>query len=367
MHKRVHGADISTCSKKYGIDEGSIIDFSSNVNIFLPTLDRQKIDWEGWQKVSRYPDIEYRNLRKGIGDYYGCAQDGVIPGNGASELIYLLTRWEVFRCIGIVQPTFSEYERGARIAGKRVRYFSFADIENILSGKPDVAEEVWEDLDCLILCNPNNPTGKILDLEKLPTFLEERKVHLMVDETFIDFMDNERYSLMKHLHRSSNLSILKAVTKYYALTGLRLGYLFVNDSELCEGLWSIKEPWTVNCMAESAASVLFALESRSELEIFDRESKAYYTEEVARLRTLYLKESFVRSVSDSATNFLLIGLTKGMTGTRLKEDLLRKNRFLIRTCTDFRGLDDTFIRIAVKEKEKNDLLIKAMRDLVAEG
>lgn len=367
MHKRVHGADVSACSQKYAMEESSITDFSSNVNIFLPKLDDRQIYWNGWQKVSRYPDIEYRKLRQSIADYYSCSDEIVIPGNGASELIYLMTRSDKFSCIGIVHPTFSEYERGARIAGKRIRYFSFPDIEEILFAQSSVDETVWEDVDCLILCNPNNPTGKILNLDRLPAFLKERRVHLMVDETFIDFMDNERYSLMKHLHQSSNLSILKAVTKYYALTGLRLGYLLVSDSELCEGLWSIKEPWTVNCMAESAASVLFASGNRSELERFDRESKAYYTEEVARLRTLYLKESFVRSVSESVTNFLLIKLAKGMSGARLKEDLLKNYGFLIRTCTDFEGLDDSFIRIAVKEKEKNDLLAKAIGQLGAEG
>lgn len=367
VHTRVHGADLLDCSEKYAVAEESIIDFSSNVNIFLPELDYEAIFREAMSEVSRYPDLQYRKLRQSLASYYRLSEESIVPGNGASELIYLLMKIEKFQRIGIVQPTFSEYERGAEVAGKQVCSFRFSQIEAILGGEAGISEEVWQDLDCLILCNPNNPTGQIINLEKLPAFLADRGVHLMVDETFIDFMDNRKYSLMDLLPRYSNLSILKAVTKYHALTGLRLGYLFTDNSEFNRGLWELKEPWTVNCVAESAARALFDQRSCCILDEFDKKSSAYYSREVPRVKRIYENYDFVRKVSNSVTNFLLLELEEGFSGNYLKETLFRKHGFLIRTCQDFRGLSDSFIRIGIKEKEKNDRLSEAILQFGTEG
>lgn len=356
---RVHGADVLDSAEKTGISESDITDFSSNVNIFLPDLDYHKIFLQAKKRLSLYPDMSYRKLRQSAASHYSVKKEHIVPGNGASELIYLINRLPEFLSIGIVDPTFCEYERAARIAGKTVIHFSFEEIDGIIRGElPE--EKKFPDL--LIICNPNNPTAEIRSLEKLLEICGQRGAHLLVDETFLDFQRNEVFSLMPRIEDSQNLSLLKALTKYPAMTGLRLGFLLSSNRAMISQLWEYKEPWSVNCLAEQAAIELFDERGRSHLEIFRKKTQSYYEEESRRLRLLYGRIEQVKKISEGRANYLLLEFEKGISSESMKTFLLQQKGFLVRSCTDFRGLDERYLRIAVKERPKNDALFEAIKE-----
>lgn len=360
---RVHGADVADNAQRLGIREADIVDFSSNVNIFLPDLDYEKIFRRTKEAISHYPDLSYRKLRQAVAGAYGQKEDQVVPGNGASELIYLINRLPMFSSVGIVNPTFCEYERAARSGKKRVLSFRFAEIDSIME-QGSSAELSFPDL--LILCNPNNPTGLIRDAEKLLDLCRERGTHLLVDETFLDFQKNESFSLLGFLQEYPNLSVLKAVTKYQALTGVRLGYLFSSEKKLISQLWECKEPWSVNCLAEQTAIELFSDKNRELREDFRQRTQGYYSVESKRLHSLYSGLRTIKKVFEGRANYLLLKFEKGISGILLKDLLLQKKGFLVRTCTDFQGLDDRYLRIAIKHKAQNDALFSAISQYASE-
>lgn len=362
MHKkmklRTHGADVLDLVERFGGNRDPIVDFSSNVNIFSPVLNFQKIFQKTKERLNQYPDLSYRKLRSAIGSHYKVDSRQIVLGNGASELIYLIARSPRFHHVGIVEPTFSEYERGVMVSGGKVRKLCFEQIDRIMDGEEDA---ILDGLDLLILCNPNNPTGEIRNLEPFIRILNQKSIFTLVDETFIDFTDNKSYSLLPFLKKYPTLSILKAVTKYHALTGLRLGYLFTAHPSLADELWENKEPWSVNCLAENTAIEMFSEENKSMLELFRKKTQNYYQQEISRLRSRYFNEEYILKISDTVTNFFLFKLDMPMTGYELKETLFREYGYLIRLCADFEGLDDKWVRIAVKEPHLNDALLDAIR------
>lgn len=240
----VHGADINSAAELYGLEADKIIDFSSNINPFIvDSMD--KIVAAGVGSLQKYPDIKYRRLRKNIADYLGVDDSQVISGNGATEIIYLLMRSLSGR-LAIINPTFSEYRKGAEIAGLSV-------VDFVMDWKKDFKldlDEIYrrkDEFDSIFICNPNNPDGSVREIKKLLEFAEKEGKLLIVDETFIEFADSEKdRSLVNMVEKSKNLFIIRAVTKFFGIPGIRLGYGISSNRELLQKMYDEKEPWTIN-------------------------------------------------------------------------------------------------------------------------
>lgn len=353
LGKRHHGADVIASSFKYGIDSESITDFSSNVNIFSCEIDYDKVIGTVSKAVSVYPDIGYSGLRRKLSRIYSIDEAFIIPGNGATELIYLVMRLPGINHIGIFDPTFCEYKRAAKIAGKDVRSLSF---ELLDKDNNELLEKEIEKLDLIVICNPNNPTGEIKDIENLVKAAHRKNVRVFADETFIGFTDNTSCSLMNRIEEYKNLIVLKAATKLHSVPGIRLGYAFTSDKEFMDLMWSYKEPWTINVFAEAMTDHIYC-------DDLLKKTRDYYTKEILRLKKMYTDTGSI-SCSETTTNFMLLRFENNITSHFLKECLLRNHNILIRDCSDFDGLDSSYIRIAIKEKSKNDRLYQAIKSII---
>ncbi len=355
LSERIHGADIRSTSQTYKINEDEIVDFSSNVNIYSSDIDYEQLINVVKANINKYPDIGYEKLRLSISKIYQVDKSYIIPGNGATELIYLTMRLPEILKIGIFQPTFCEYERAAKIAEKQVYNLTFDLLEEKNEQK---LINIIENLDLLVICNPNNPTGEIKNIKRLAELSKKYNTILFIDETFIDFTDNQAISMLTNLGKYSNILILKAITKFYAMPGARLGYVFSSNEELITKMWAYKEPWSVNVMAQELLNQL-------EVKKITSLTHPYYKSEINRLTKIYNEIGI--GVSNSVTNYLLLKLPLIIKGSILKEELLKKNKLLIRTCNDFLGLDDSFIRIAIKEKSQNTELSEAIKMIIYKG
>ena len=349
-----HGANVDNMAKKFGKNENDIIDFSSNVNPHIIS-DLGKYVFEGLEKSRSYPDINYTNLRNNISDYIKVDSELIIPGNGATEIIYLLMK-SIKRRLAILNPTFSEYGRGAKLNNLEIIDFHLKE-ENNFSIDLDEIQKNMDKFDSLFVCNPNNPNGKVKDLNELLDLMIENDKLLIVDETFMEFVgEEEKYSLINKIEQTPNLFILKAVTKFFGMPGLRLGYGVTSNKQIINNIYEYKEPWTINSFAENLSNYLFK----------DKEyingSKDYYINE----RKFMLEE--LRKISrlkvyDTDTNFVLIKLDDDEANS-LKLELFEKYNILIRDASNFIGLDKSYIRVAIKSHNDNKVLIESLRKIL---
>ena len=349
-----HGANVDNMAKQFGKNENDIIDFSSNVNPHIIS-DLGKYVLEGLEKSRSYPDINYTNLRNNISDYIKVDSELIIPGNGATEIIYLLMK-SIKRRLAILNPTFSEYGRGAKLNNLEIIDFHLKE-ENNFSIDLDEIQKNMDKFDSLFICNPNNPNGKVKDLNELLDLMIENDKLLIVDETFMEFVgEEEKYSLINKIEQTPNLFILKAVTKFFGMPGLRLGYGVTSNKQIIKNIYEYKEPWTINSFAENLSNYLFK----------DKEyingSKNYYINE----RKFMLEE--LRKISrlkvyDTDTNFVLIKLDDDEANS-LKLELFEKYNILIRDASNFIGLDKSYIRVAIKSHNDNKVLIESLRKIL---
>ena len=346
-----HGANVDNMAKQFGKNENDIIDFSSNVNPHIIS-DLGKYVLEGLEKSRSYPDINYTNLRNNISDYIKVDSELIIPGNGATEIIYLLMK-SIKRRLAILNPTFSEYGRGAKLNNLEVLDFHLKE-ENNFSIDLDEIQKNMDKFDSLFVCNPNNPNGKVKDLNELLDLMVENDKLLIVDETFMEFVgEEEKYSLINRIEQTPNLFILKAVTKFFGMPGLRLGYGVTSNKQIIKNIYEYKEPWTINSFAENLSNYLFKDKE------YIKSSKDYYINE----RKFMLEE--LRKISrlkvyDTDTNFVLIKLKDGEANS-LKLELFEKYNILIRDASNFIGLDKSYIRVAIKSHNDNKVLIESLR------
>ena len=352
----VHGADINSAAELYGLEADKIIDFSSNINPFIvDSMD--KIVAAGVGSLQKYPDIKYRRLRKNISDYLGVDDSQVIPGNGATEIIYLLMR-NLSGRLAIINPTFSEYRKGAEIAGLSV-------VDFVMDWKKDFKldlDEIYrrkDEFDSIFICNPNNPDGSVREIKKLLEFAEKEGKLLIVDETFIEFADSEKgRSLVNMVEKSKNLFIIRAVTKFFGIPGIRLGYGISSNRELLQKMYDEKEPWTINSFADSASDFIFKEEE------YIRKSKEYFSKERVCMINEINKIDGIKAFNSDA-NFILVRF-ENRNVLDVKENLLKRAGLLIRDASNFIGLDSSFARVAIKNHEQNIVLVDAIRSVLGE-
>lgn len=352
----VHGADINSAAELYGLEADKIIDFSSNINPFIvDSMD--KIVVAGVGSLQKYPDIKYRRLRKNIADYLGVDDSQVIPGNGATEIIYLLMR-NLSGRLAIINPTFSEYRKGAEIAGLSV-------VDFVMDWKKDFKldlDEIYrrkDEFDSIFICNPNNPDGSVREIKKLLEFAEKEGKLLIVDETFIEFADSEKdRSLVNMVEKSKNLFIIRAVTKFFGIPGIRLGYGISSNRELLQKMYDEKEPWTINSFADSASDFIFKEEE------YIRKSKEYFSKERVCMINEINKIDGIKAFNSDA-NFILVRF-ENKNVLDVKENLLKRAGLLIRDASNFIGLDSSFARVAIKNHEQNIVLVDAIRSVLGE-
>lgn len=352
----VHGADINSVAELYGLEADKIIDFSSNINPFI-VESMDKIVAAGVENLQKYPDIKYRRLRKNIADYLRVEDSYIIPGNGATEIIYLLMR-NLSGRLAIINPTFSEYRKGAEIAGLSV-------VDFVMDWKKDFKldlDEIYrrkDEFDSIFICNPNNPDGSVREIKKLLEFAEKEGKLLIVDETFIEFADSEKErSLVNMVEKSKNLFIIRAVTKFFGIPGIRLGYGISANRELLQKMYDEKEPWTINSFADSASDFIFKDDE------YIRKSKEYFSKERICMINEINKIDGIKAFNSDA-NFILVRF-ENRNVLDVKENLLKRAGLLIRDASNFIGLDSSFARVAIKNHEQNTVLVDALRSVLGE-
>jgi threonine-phosphate decarboxylase len=348
LEKAAHGGEV------WRYFERDFIDFSSNVNPLGPSPEALKAVTEAHWKCAHYPDPDSLALKEAIAAYVGVEEEHLTVGNGSTELIKnfseaFLRRGEK---VAILGPTFSEYEVFSRLYGAEV-HFRFPDREKDFDFD---AVDLPKPLRAVFLCYPNNPTGRAMDRKRLEELLgevEERDAFLFLDEAYIEFTDLE--SLCRRATEGEGLFVLRSLTKFFSLPGLRIGF-GVGGRKVTAYLERLRVPWNVNCLAQAAAiasmkDAEYIQEARNFLR---REREFFYR----RMRGLGLE------TLPSEANFFLTEVGKaGATAPEIKRRLIERG-ILIRDCSTFTGLDASYMRTSVRTREENERLFEELGPLL---
>ena len=294
--------------------------------------------------IDHYPPAEPTEEQTLWADNLQVPQDTLLLTNGATEAIYLTATWlnkqYTHACYSaIIIPTFSEYEDACRVAGHKLQFFHSLD-------------EVPDDVDALWLCNPNNPTGRVIPHASLITWAAQHPhSFLVIDQSYEDFCSFPMLTPNEAV-LSSNIIQLHSMTKRFAIPGLRLGYV-VASSDIINGLRSLKMPWSVNALAIDACRWLRFHQQPLSMQDYLDETQRF-------LSSIQTIDGFDAMPTD--THFFLVKCHQ-WNGLELKQTLLQKYGILIRSCHNFRGLDASFIRLATQSQEENTHLVKALQAL----
>lgn len=343
-----HGGDIYTDGLLQGKE---LLDFSSNINpLGVPKNVKDNMD-KALESLIRYPDYKYRNLKEAIINYHkkyehvNLENENIILGNGASEILEAFIK--LCEKIVIPIPSFSEYED---FAIKNNIEVHLCNLDSNMNYLYEEIKKLLNKCDGLILGNPNNPTGSLINKEKFISILElarEKNAKVIVDEAFVEFCDSG-ISLTDLLSKYDNLFIVRAVTKFFGMPGIRVGYGLSSNKEVLNEIRNNQLPWNINSFGEVATINSFSdeeyiLESKNWIRI----EKEYMYNQLKRI-------DIFEEVYEPSCNFILC---------KLKEDnnkfyeFMKSNGILIRKAGNFKGLDNRYVRFAIKDREKNNELL----------
>ena len=378
-----HGGNIYKIFREKNIKE--ILDYSSNINPYgIPESLKKRIT-ENLEILERYPDPDYVELRQKLSNLNKVNLSDIILGNGATEIIFLFMKVINPKKILIVSPTFGEYERAVKAVGTsrnsidlscsddnknienkkiEIEYFELKESDDFKLNIGNLKNELEKKYDLLIICNPNNPTGKFLKLAQTEEILKECNKYdtkLFIDEAFIEFLaDRMKESIINTEENKKNLFVTRAFTKFFAIPGLRLGYGMYFDKELEQKISEKKEPWSVNNIAEMAGlTVLDDTEYIEKTLKWIVEEKIYMYEKLNEISGIKSYETEVNFITGKIDEKLF---SEGLNVKVLREKMLEQG-ILIRDASNFKFLDERFFRLAIKDRASNERVIEAMKEI----
>lgn len=326
----------------------AVLDFSANLHPLGTPPAVIEAAREAVSECTRYPDPHCTALRQAIARRDGVKPDQVICGAGAADLIFRLCLALRPLYAMVTAPTFSEYEQALTLSGCTVDRYPLR-AEDGFDLDDGILDSIDGSLDVLFLCNPNNPTGRLIDPALLGRIAEKCRAHgtrLVVDECFLELAGGTP------MGPEENVFLLRAFTKTYAIPGLRLGYGVCGDPVLLEKLYAAAQPWTVSNVAQAAGIAACGCG--------DWPGKGREVLEAERPRLIRGLRELGMTVFEGQANYLLFHAP----GVRdLRERLLEKG-VLIRSCANFAGLSDDYYRVCVRVGEDNERLLRAMREVL---
>jgi len=356
-----HGGNVWELSEKHNIPVDQIIDFSISTNPMGAPEKAVESIRQHLNLIHHYPDPDPEWLLEALAESAGVKPDNVIVGNGSTELIYLFN--EVFLEDGyeavIPIPSFSEYKAAIERFDGNMMFLKCDPANNFKLNLQELEDSINEKTRIIFLCNPNSPTGCLYekgDMLQVVKFAAENDVLVFVDEDYIDFVeDSKRYSMADYVNTYNNLFVLRSLTKFFGLAGVRIGF-GVGSPDLVDALKNVVMPWSVNSSAMFAAA-----EAVKDTE-FIKSSRLLLSKSKRQMLEMLKTVPWLK-VYPSETNFLLIEIIReDFTSAQLAEALAKKG-LLIRDCEDFDGLNNRFFRVAVRRPEENRKLVEQIKSL----
>lgn len=364
-----HGGNLAWAARLAGCSPSEILDFSASINPLGPPKSAIASIHQGLDSLKAYPDPEYFALRLALAQWHQLSPEWILPGNGSAELLTWAARdLAQLRAVCLLAPAFSDYERALKAFGAKVHKYPLRLAEDApmflganVRGFKGSSRLSFEPLPPdsphstgLILNTPHNPSGKLFLRQEILPYLERFSL-VVVDEAFMDFLPpHQQQSLIAVVTDYPNLVILRSLTKFYSLPGLRLGYAIAHPERL-QRWQQWRDPWSVNALAAAVGEVVIkdsAFQHQTWEWLIPARGQLY--QELAALDGLHPLAS--------AANFLLVRTQQA--GSQVQAHLLKHYRILIRDCLSFPELGDRYFRVAVRTPNENQRLVAGLASVL---
>ncbi|HAX80038.1 MAG TPA: threonine-phosphate decarboxylase [Cyanobacteria bacterium UBA11372] len=363
MNRPKHGGNLAWAAALAGCSPGAIVDFSASISPLGPPESVLAAIVAHLQDTRAYPDPDYSELRAMLAVAHHLPSDWILPGNGSAELLTWAAReLSELEAAYLVTPAFGDYFRALLAFKAKVLKWPLGNGSLVIGNRAEFSQlpitnsqlPIPNSRSGLLLNNPHNPTGQLFSRETILPLLEQFAL-VVVDEAFMDFvLPHQQQSLIPLVQEYPNLVILRSLTKFYSLPGLRLGYAIAHPNRLLK--WQQwRDPWPVNVLA--AAAAIAALQDKA----FEQLSWDWLS--AARPRLFQgLAELPGLCPFPGAANFLLV--KSEQSSVLIQEKLLKQSRILIRDCLSFPELGDRFFRVAVRSQADNQCLIEGLAQIL---
>ena len=349
-----HGGNIYEIARALKCSPWEILDMSSNVSPLGIPPGLQAILEKGWHEIVSLPEVDSEGLRTNFAISLGLAPDQVLAGNGTTEFIYTFPPALKTKKALIVGPTYADYADACRAYGIEPAFLLALEEADFQPDLEDISSKLVH-VDTVFICNPNNPTGQLLPAESLKQLAETHPtVSFVVDESYLPFVpDWESQSLARTGTR--NVIVLQSFSKVFVIPGLRLGFLIASP-EIIRAFGPFRHPWSVNRLAQLAGSFLVSQHHfvKDVAQFCEIERAAF----LSYLEGLDLLVSF-----PSAVHFILFKLNGTLRADKICT-LMARHKILIRDCSNFYGLSERFIRIALKGSEANMRCAEILKEML---
>lgn len=339
-----------------GISVDTLLDFSANINpLGMPESLKQAMI-ENLACAERYPDVEYQQLHQALAAHHGVPASWILAGNGETESIFTLVHGLKPRRAMVVAPGFAEYRRALETIDCQIETYALRE-EDGWQLTERILSSLTTELDCLFLCTPNNPTGLLPEralLDAIAARCRTLGIALILDEAFIDFIADEP-GFIADLKHNPHVWVLRSLTKFYAIPGLRLGYVLNGDERAVARLRKHQMPWSINAFAALAGERVLNDHDyqQATLRWLAREGQRLYQA---------LDEIDSLTVYPGRANYLFLRCERA--DIELQYALLQQ-RVLIRSCANYPGLDGRYFRVAVRSEAENQRLLAALRQVLS--
>ena len=349
MPRYYHGGGIHQAAAELQRPVAELLDFSASINpLGMPTTVRAAAE-AALDAAIHYPEIHAESLVAALASHHHLDPRHFLPGNGSTPLFALFARTLRPRRALVVRPAFSEYHRALELAGTEIDVFDLTPEKNFALDAAQLLQQITPATDLLLLANPGNPSGVKIETTTILTLAHALREQALVavDEAFIDFCPDA--SILQAIATHPNLYIFRSMTKFYAIPGLRVGYLAGPMNGIAR-LALESEAWALSTVAIAAAKAALA-------------ATAYCTESLSLIPQLRTQlEGGLRDlglyVFPATANYLLLRLTEPCADELVIA--LRQEGILLRSCSNFPPLDARYLRVAVRSATENDRLLAAL-------
>ncbi len=336
MTENQHGGDIYQFSKEIGCDPSEVIDLSSNINFIKPKLN---IDFNTLN-ISPYPNYEV--LQESIAKLYDVKNFEIELFNGATSAIYSLFRLLDLRHATLYAPLYLEYKKATKVYGYNI---------DLINRFEDIYKEI-KPRSLVVFVNPSTPDGTFYNLDKLMQIWIAKECTILIDESFLDFSNSS--SSVRYLKKYHRLYILKSMTKFYSAAGIRVGAL-ISSANNIKQLHSKEPLWKISQFDSHY------LQSALKDKTFSERSQAVNDTHRDYLMNMLKNHSAIEEVFPSSANFVMVKL-KNINASTF-QSRLKPYKIMVRNCSNFDFLDDSYVRIAVKDMQALHTLKEALCEI----
>lgn len=359
-----HGGNLVWASAIADCPPSALLDFSASINPLGPPNSAIAAIQTHLGDLTAYPDPSYQDLRAALSQVHAVPPDWILPGNGSAELLTWACRELADLTVTCLPtPAFGDYGRSLRAFQAKVLPCPLPlEISNTNRASWTAALDlliqqhgVEPGQSGLLLNNPHNPMGQLFQREAIAPYLDQFAL-VVVDEAFMDFLPpDQQQSLEALVPDYPNLVILRSLTKFYSLPGLRLGYAIAHPERL-QRWQQWRDPWPVNVLAAAAAiAVLQDTDFQQQTWNWLTEARSHLLEGLTQLPGLH--------PFPGAANYLLVHSERSVP--ELQVQLLQRSRIFIRDCLSFPELGDQYFRVAVRTAAENTRLVQALAERLA--